>query len=122
MVAFAASGLAIVVLLGAVGVELLRRTGSAEAIRNAKRVTRLAGEGIVEPVLGDSLLRGDPRAIARVDRVVRQRVLRDPVVRVKIWDPTGRIICSDEQRLIGSRYGLDPDDATALRRGGSTPR
>jgi len=115
---FALSGLAILVLLGAAGVELLRRAGDAEAIRNAKRVTRLAGEGIVEPELTGPLLRGDPRAIARVDRAVRGRVLRDPVVRVKIWDASGRIIYSDEKRLIGSRYSLDPDDATTLRRGG----
>src|SRR5919199_6750397 len=93
---FAASGLAVVVLLGVVGVELLRRTGTREAIRNAKETTRLAGRGIVQPAVTDALLRGDPRALARVDRVVRRDVLRDPSVRVKIWTGDGRIVYSDE--------------------------
>src|SRR5919202_6657723 len=85
VIKFALSGLAIVALLGVVGVELLRRTGTHEAIRDAKEVTRLAGRGIVRPAITDGVLRGDPRALAHVDRVVRMNVLRKPVVRVKIW-------------------------------------
>src|SRR5918912_3262752 len=114
---FAASGLAVVVLLGVVGVELLRRTGTREAIRNAKETTRLAGRGIVEPAVTDALLRGDHRAVARVDRVVRRDVLRDPSVRVKIWTAAGRIVYSDERRLIGKRYVLGSEEHEAIEHG-----
>jgi signal transduction histidine kinase len=114
---FALSGLAVVVLLGLVGLQLLRRTGTNEAIRDAKRVTRLAGQGIVEPAVGNGLLRGDPEAIRRLDRVVRGRLLRDPVVRVKIWTRDGRILYSDEPRLIGSQYRLDREDARVFDTG-----
>jgi signal transduction histidine kinase len=48
---------------------------------------------------------------------VRARVLRDPVVRVKIWDPTGRIVYSDEPRLIGTRYDLGEDERGSIRDG-----
>jgi signal transduction histidine kinase len=115
---FAVTGLVPLVLLGFVGVELLRRTGTDEAIGDAKRVTRLAGEGIVEPAVTDALLRGDPAAIDRLDRTVRERVLGPPVVRVKVWTKDGRIIYSDERRLIGATYKLGEDDAEALEHGG----
>ena len=115
---FALSGLVTVVLLGVVGVELLRRTGTDEATRDAKRVTSLAGRGIVQPAITRGLLRGDPRAIARVDRVVRERVLGDAAVRVKIWTRDGRIVYSDKLALIGSRYRLEPDNVAVLERGG----
>jgi two-component system NarL family sensor kinase len=111
---FAIAGVIAVVLLALVGVAVLRSTGTSEATKDAKRVTRIVGQGIVEPYITDALLRGDPRAIARVDRVVRHRVLKDPVVRVKIWAADGTIVYSDEPRLIGSRYQLGPDELENL--------
>jgi signal transduction histidine kinase len=115
---FALSGLLTLVLLGVVGVELLRRTSTDEAIRDAKRVTSLAGHGIVEPALTDAALDGDPAARARFDRLVRRRILGGSVVRVKIWTRDGRIVYSDEPRLIGSRYSLGRDDLEAFTQGG----
>jgi signal transduction histidine kinase len=112
---FAVAGVVAVALLALVGVAVLRSNGTEEATEDAKRVTRIVGLGIVEPELSDGLLRGDPAAVARVDRIVRTRVLRDPVVRVKIWSPDGRILYSDEPRLIGSRYELEQEDREGLR-------
>ncbi|GAC1532578.1 MAG: hypothetical protein NVS2B6_20650 [Thermoleophilaceae bacterium] len=113
---FAVTGLLALALLGFVAVKLLERTGTSEAIRNAKQVTRLAGNGIVAPAIGKGLLRGDSAAIASLDRIVHQRVLQDPVVRVKIWTAQGRILYSDEHRLIGSTYPLGQDELKALYR------
>jgi two-component system NarL family sensor kinase len=115
---FAIAGVIAVALLALVGVAVLRNNGTTDATRDAKRVTRLVGEGMVEPELSDGLLHGDKRAIARIDRVVRRRVLKDPVVRVKIWDASGRIVYSDEPRLIGTRYRLGQDELENLRSGG----
>ena len=64
-------------LISLLGVWLFSRAGEAEAIRDAKDQTRIAAEGSVEPVLSDALLRGDPKAIAAVDRVIKERVLTD---------------------------------------------
>ena len=114
---FALSALAAVVLLGIVGVELLRRTGTDEAIRDAKEQTALAGRGIVAPYVTAGVVRGDPDALARLDRIVRTRVLNDRLIRIKLWTADGRIVYSDEPRLIGSRYELDPDDLASLRSG-----
>lgn len=116
---FAISGLAAVAVLGFVAVQLLQSSGRSAAIAEAKRETRLAGQGIVAPEITTALLAGGPRAIARMDRTVRARVLRDPVNRIKIWDANGRVIYSDEHRLIGSVFGLGPSERRALRAGGS---
>ncbi len=47
-----------------------------------------------------------------------QGVLRDPLVRIKLWDEDGKIVYSDEPRLIGSTYGLGEEELAALRSGG----
>ena len=100
-----------VVLISLLGVWLFRGAGEAEAIRDAKDQTRIAAEGSIEPVLSDALVRGDPSALAALDRVVQERVLSDPsVVRVKLWDRSGRVVYSDEPRLIGARYSLSQAD------------
>jgi two-component system NarL family sensor kinase len=114
---FAITGTVVVLLLGFVAVELLRHTGTTEAIRDAKRVARLAGDGIVAPNITPGLVRGDPKAIAKMDRVIRGRVLSGDVVRVKLWDASGRIVYSDEHRLIGFRTQLGDEDLEALREG-----
>jgi signal transduction histidine kinase len=115
---FALTGAAALVLLAFVAVRILQHVGRSEAVRDAQVETRLAGEGVVAPALPAGLLDGGPAAIARVDRLVRGRVLRDPVVRVKIWNGRGRILYSDERRLIGATYTLGPDELRALRTGG----
>jgi hypothetical protein len=51
---------------------------------------------------------GDRVARARFDRVIRQRVLKDPVVRVKVWDLDGRIVYSDQPALVGRRFDSSP--------------
>src|SRR4051795_11278749 len=115
---FAVAGLLATVVIGLIGVAVIRHIGTREAIRDAKQVTRLAGEGIVAPVVSPAAVRGDRAALRRVDDVVRRRVLGDDVVRVKIWAPDGRIVYSDEPRLIGARYPLDAADRAVLRSGG----
>lgn len=114
---FALAALAAVVLLGVLAAAVLRTQTRNEAIRQAKELTRLAGEGIVEPVLPLGLYSGDPAALAQIDRTVRRSVLRDPVVRVKIWTAAGRILYSDDGRLIGQVYPLGAAELAAMREG-----
>lgn len=90
---------------------------TASAIEEAKHATREAARTAVVPDLREGLLAGDPAAIAAMDRTVRERVLNERVVRVKIWSPAGTILYSDEPRLIGSHFALDPDDLKTLRTG-----
>jgi signal transduction histidine kinase len=117
VIQFSVTGMLAVLLLGVIAVTLLRHTGTTEAIRSSKQLTQLAGDGVVAPYITPALLRRDPAAIARLDAVVRARVLHDPVVRVKVWDASGMIIYSDLHRLIGSRYPLGAAEQMALRSG-----
>src|SRR3954447_25908541 len=103
---FAVAGLLATVVIGLIGVAVISHIAPGEAIRDAKQVTRLAGEGIAAPVVSPAAVRGDPAALRRLDAAMRRRVLGDDVVRVKIWSPDGRIVYSDEPRLIGARYTL----------------
>jgi signal transduction histidine kinase len=120
---FAVSGLLVVVLLGFAGVELLQRIGRREAIRDAKNVAALAGRGIVQPYVTRGALDGDvaqptgkAEQLASLDRAVRDHVLTGGVVRVKIWSRDGRILYSDERRLVGTRYRLDDEETEAFER------
>ena len=111
MVRYGTSALAAVLLVSLLGAWLISRAGEAEAIRDAQDQTRIAAEGSVEPVLSDALVRGDPRALASLDRVIQERVLSDPsIVRVKLWDRSGRVVYSDEPRLLGARYPMSAHD------------
>jgi two-component system, NarL family, sensor kinase len=115
---FALAGLAAMALVGVAAFFLMRHIGTNEATDNAKQVTRVVGRGIVEPALTPALMRGDPAALKRLDGLVHKRVLDDAIVRVKIWRPDGRIVYSDEPKLIGQRYHLAEDDLAVLRERG----
>lgn len=116
---FALAGMAAVLVVGLVAAYLLGREGYDEAIRDAKQVTALTGEGIVEPVVGPGVLAGKPVALKRLNRVVLDRVIgHEGIVRVKIWDEDSRIVYSDEQRLVGGSYELGPEELEILRNGG----
>ena len=114
---FALAGLAVLAVFGAASLLVLRSLGQNEALRDARQFATLAGQGIVEPAIQPGLLDGAPASIAAVDRVVQERVLGDRVVRVKLWTPDGRILYSDEPRLIGSRYPLEEEKLDVLRTG-----
>jgi two-component system, NarL family, sensor kinase len=114
---FALTGLVTLVVVTVGGVFAFRSTGTRESVREARALTEAIAVGAIEPALSDGLLAGDRAAVARVDRVARSRVVRDPVVRVKLWSPQGRIVYSDEARLVGAQYRLAADDLEALRTG-----
>ena len=114
---FAVAGLAVLAVFGAAALLALRGLGNAEALRDARQFATLAGQGIVEPTVAPGLLRGGPEAIAAVDRIVQERVLGERVVRVKLWARDGRIVYSDEPRLIGARFPLDEEKLDVLRSG-----
>jgi len=115
---FALAGLAAMVVIAVAGALVLRERGLSEAIDQAKVVTRVTGEGIVAPEVTAGVLRGDPRALQRLDAVVRRDALHDPVVRIKLWAPDGRIVYSDQRTLIGKRFDLGADERAVLAHGG----
>jgi signal transduction histidine kinase len=114
--AMAAVSLVAVALLTAL---VARRIGTSEAVADADRVTRLIAGSAVEPALADAIVTLDPAASARLDDVVRRQVIGGSLVRVKLWRADGTIVYSDESRLVGQRFQLEPDEVDVLRTGRS---
>ena len=117
VIRFAVAGLVALAVVAVVGGIVLRNLAEDQAVDEARRLATLAGRGVVEPALTDAVLDGSPEALDALDVVVQERVLSDDVVRVKIWTPDGRIVYSDEPRLIGRTYPLGDDEQTALAAG-----
>ncbi len=98
-------------LVGVAGASLYasRQAGEGEATTDVRVLTDVVAHTVLEPNLTDGVIQGDPDEIARFDAIVRERVLTDDTVRVKLWDDTGRIVYSDEPRLIGEVYEFEGD-------------
>jgi two-component system, NarL family, sensor kinase len=115
--AFAVLGLLAVAVVAVIAALAIRSTTNHEALHEAAQITRTTALSEIEPDLTDSLVAGNRAALARLDRAVRTRVLRSPVVRVKLWTLRGRIAYSDAAQLIGRRFALDPPQLDAVASG-----
>jgi signal transduction histidine kinase len=112
---FVAALLVVTVLIGVAALVAVRRNAEAEAESTAQAITQHDAISLVEPSLSDGLLTGDQAALSSLDRLVRNYVLDQRTLRVKIWSADGRILYSDEPRLVGERYPLEADELDALR-------
>ena len=92
------SGSAAIRVVAAVAGLAIRRTYRREALREAKQLTRVTALSAVEPDLTDRCMTGGPPRWRDWIAAVRTRVLRSPVVRVKLWTLDGRIVYSDAAR------------------------
>jgi two-component system NarL family sensor kinase len=90
------------------------RAGESEAMAQVRNLTQVVADTAVEPNLSVELLAGDPAAIERLHNIVTTRVIDDKTVRVKLWDASGKIVFSDEPRLIGEVYNLGRDKNESL--------
>lgn len=116
---FTAAGTAVLIVLAAALALAARQEGTERAIGDAQLVTRIAGEAVIGPLLTPELLTGDQAALARFDTTVRRSVLTGSLVRVKLWSADGQVLYSDEPRLRGARFPLDPEELAALTQQGS---
>ena len=114
---FALAGLVVLALFLVGSVLVFRNLGRSEALRDARQFAVLTGQGIVEPALQNGVLSGDERALGQLDRIVQERVLGDRIARVKVWTVDGRIVYSDEPRLVGQTFRLDDEKLDVLRTG-----
>jgi two-component system NarL family sensor kinase len=114
---FVLANLVAVVLLLAGSVWASREAARAESIADARHATDLLATFSIEPSLDDRLAAVDAEAVAGLDAVVRDRLASAGVVRIKIWTPDGRIVYSDEPRLLGEWYPVSDDNVEALQDG-----
>ena len=106
-------------LLALAAALLAERAAQQEGVTDARRVTEVVAHTVIEPQLTPGLVRVDAAELDRLDSLVREHVLgHTKILRVKLWTSTGRILYSDEPRLMGQRYPLEGDELEVLRSGG----
>jgi signal transduction histidine kinase len=111
---FVGAGLAAVVVVMLAVLVIARRDATAAAVREARDMTVSDGVSRITPALQDQIAAGDPEAVAQLDIAVRERVLSDRIVRVKLWAPDGTVVYSDRRELIGQRFPLDRGEQEVL--------
>ena len=100
---FALLALVALGLVAGTGVAVVRDVATDQALAEARQLTDVSARLVERRLTGDGLLTGDAVASAAVARIVFDAVLVEPIVRVKLWTREGRIVYSDESRLIGIR-------------------
>jgi signal transduction histidine kinase len=110
---FLLSGLLVVSIVGAVLAWAQHQAATAEAIRDARTLTNLEVSDVVGPLLTDAALTPGPEQ-DQLDAVVRRHVIGSWIVRLKIWDATGRVVYSDDRTLVGRRFPLTTEDRELL--------
>jgi signal transduction histidine kinase len=114
---FLAAGLVVLVVVLVGTVALSRRAADDEAVMDARNRTSLLARAVAQPAIPRGLVDGRAEAVDRFDRTALHRLLIGDVRRVKIWRGDGRIVYSDEARLIGNRYPLGEDERDVLQHG-----
>jgi signal transduction histidine kinase len=105
----AVGALLLLVLSVLVGVFAARKLAERQAVNDAANTADLLAEAVVQPTLTDAAVDGDPAAVAALDAALKDYVDASTLVRVKVWTRDGRIVYSDEPRLIGRQYSLSAD-------------
>jgi two-component system, NarL family, sensor kinase len=116
---FLVAGLVSTSVVVAITALISRRTGTNEAIRDARRSTWTIGVGVIEPALTDAVLAGDSAALDGLNATVNRIVINDSLVRVKLWRRDGTIMYANDSRLIGKRFDVDEEELQVLTEGGT---
>jgi two-component system NarL family sensor kinase len=106
---FVSIGLVMLAVLVLATCWLASRAASNEAVSDAHARSRLLERAVIRPEMPRGLVTSQPAAVAAFNQVVQRQVLGGWLVRVKIWDASGRIVYSDEPRLIGEKFTLDSE-------------
>ena len=120
MLRFVLTGLLTMAIVALAMAWVSRNVGTEQAIADARQISWVSAQGIIEPALTDEVLAMDADALDALDAAVRNNVLRGSLVRVKIWDESGTIVYSDEPRLIGERYAIEDDMQAVFATGEGT--
>ncbi|HEY1573788.1 MAG TPA: histidine kinase [Pseudonocardiaceae bacterium] len=118
---YTAAGVVVLVSLAGLLAYIARQAGTEQAVAAATQTTSVIAHGIVEPQLTPEVVTGDPAALQTFNDTMRRYVLvpGSSLVRVKLWTAGGRIVYSDEPKLVGMRFALGTSELAALRQRGA---
>ena len=107
------------VSLAALGVALaieIQARIRRDALRDARDVASVTARFGIQPHISPQALRNGLRdaGLDRVDGALRGEQLADRVVRVKVWNRQARVVYSDDRRLVGKRFPISDELASAF--------
>ncbi|MFW5470968.1 sensor histidine kinase [Knoellia sp. CPCC 206435] len=117
---FAGFGLLALALVAVVTFVVAEKASRDGILRMAERNARDIAENIIAPLADEALRARDPQALERLTTVMKARMTDRSLMRVKVWSAEEQVIWSDDPRLVGRTYPLEPQDAALLTTLGST--
>lgn len=85
----------------------------ADALRDAERTGTALAHRVVGPLLREALA-GQTQQLDELNHVVAERLQDGSILRIEVWDSSGRLIYVDDARLIGRTFPLPNDAARAI--------
>ncbi|WP_209719200.1 histidine kinase [Marmoricola sp. OAE513] len=106
------AGIALLVLVAVsvLGVFAARTLAERQSVNDAANTADLLAEAVVQPALQNGIVTGDPAALASLQEALEDYLSSSSLMRVKLWSRDGRIVYSDEPRLIGRQFTLDEEE------------
>src|SRR4029079_851346 len=80
---------------------MFHRTSQNSAVTDAGRYGALAGRAALAPFITDDLLTGDEQAITNIARADDALIKEGKAGHDRVWSVQGRVLWSDEPKLIG---------------------
>ena len=114
---FAIPGFVALLLLAVASYVIAQRVAQDEALRDATELGQAMARLSVEPLLADSDLARSV-GLSELDELARQKLMTEPVVAVRLWNPDGTIAYATDPRLIGRHFGLGEEEVEILASGG----
>ncbi len=93
---------------------LFQRTSQNSAVKDAGRYGELSGRAALAPFITDELLSGSQEALDRVAIAGKALMSEGGAKHVKVWSVEGRVLWSDESRLIGRTFEFEEDEKQLL--------
>jgi signal transduction histidine kinase len=97
------------VILAAGTVYVGSRIAEDQALSEARNVAKLLAQRVAAPLVTDAFRRNDPRAVQRLEAAMRERIRDGSIKHIKLWDPDGTVLWSDED-IIGEKFPIDEED------------
>ncbi len=106
-------GLASLVLVAIPTALLFQNIDQERALQGAIEHWRVLSTHLLGPEATSGVIARDQAALAQLDANLGHGTREGSILRIKIWDATGRVLYSDQSALIGRVYPL-PEAATLL--------
>lgn len=110
----AVAALLVAGIVGLAGSLVSKRIAEQQAVHDVAQLTDVLADSVVQPAITDPMSSDPAEARLVLGPIVRNQLLSDSLVRVKLWTPSGTVLYSDQASLIGQRFALEPDAQAAL--------